>query len=54
MEHMEILHTAIDLMVPTCIEVEGIVFLESWGLHIEKENFLTKECLPGWVDPTKG
>jgi hypothetical protein len=37
MERMDLLHTKIDVMVPQCMEVEGIVALESWGLHIDRE-----------------
>jgi hypothetical protein len=53
-EHMELLHTMIDLIVPPCMMVdEGIFALESWGLLIDREKFLAEEFPPDWVEPTK-
>jgi hypothetical protein len=53
-EQMDLILTDIDLMVSPCMAVEGTIVLDSWGLQIDREKFLSEECPLDWVDPTKG
>jgi hypothetical protein len=51
---IDFLRTYIEMIVPPCMVVEGNIVLESWGLQIDRGNFLVDECSLDWVDPTKG
>jgi hypothetical protein len=35
-EQMDLLRTMVDLLIPLCMEVEGNVSFESWGLWIDR------------------